>query len=129
WRGAGEAKLLDFGLARWASDDGDREMTVAGTLGYLPPEARRGTAATPAFDLWALAVTVFEAVAGVNPFAAPQRRTRAHAFDDRAVSRFCSDHFSGDAALQAFFRRVFAVDPRMRCADARALLEELQQLR
>jgi hypothetical protein len=78
----GVPKLLDFGLARLrereAPDDrlafaaDDRSLSaVGGTPLYLPPEAFGGARPSAAFDLWALAVVLFESLAGANPFAAP----------------------------------------------------------
>jgi hypothetical protein len=66
-RGAG-AKLLDFGLS-------SGELAVAngivGTPAYLSPEAVVGEPPHPDFDLWALSLTLYEAVTGMNPFTAP----------------------------------------------------------
>ena len=71
-------KLLDFGLAgllehAQLSSPGARSVQAtapAGTLAYLPPDAFAGSAPTAQFDLWALAVVLFEAIAGRHPFAA-----------------------------------------------------------
>lgn len=89
----GVPKLLDFGLARivhdsrrdtapvgepvhdsltasmavQALDATTTENAVLGTLAYLSPEALQGKPSEPAFDLWSLAVTLAEAIAGRNP--------------------------------------------------------------
>jgi hypothetical protein len=82
-------KLLDFGLASMLSDVlipgvgsdaiqspatatqsiaiGGRQ--VAGTPIYLSPEAAMGRAPHADFDLWALAMVLYEAIAGRHPFA------------------------------------------------------------
>jgi hypothetical protein len=86
----GAPKLLDFGLARLvergdepdAYDSGEsgvlsdrRPSTaattsqLAGTPLYLSPEAVRGQAPDPSFDLWALGVLLLEAIAGRHPWA------------------------------------------------------------
>ncbi len=65
----GKAVLTDFGIATIA---GDPAMTqagmVVGTPGFSPPERVRGTAATPASDLWSLGATLYAAVEGRGPF-------------------------------------------------------------
>jgi serine/threonine protein kinase len=77
----GVAKLLDFGLAALvecsqSATAGQRAAapyqasTMAGTIAYLPPQAFAGARPTPSFDHWALAVVLFEAIAGHHPFAA-----------------------------------------------------------
>ena len=62
--------LTDFGVARL--DDAQRTRTgvVLGTPVYMAPELLAGTDATPASDLYALGVLVFELVTGRPPFSA-----------------------------------------------------------
>lgn len=43
---------------------------VVGTPAYLSPEAHNHQRANPSFDLWALAVTFYEVIAGQRPFVA-----------------------------------------------------------
>lgn len=69
WRAA--AKLTDFGVATLAGDDpltltGD----VVGTLAYMAPEQAAGRRVDERADLYALALVVYEALAGVNPVRA-----------------------------------------------------------
>ena len=64
-----DARLLDFGLAQMAEFEtltaiGD----VPGTLTYVSPERLRGEQATPAADVWAVGVMVWESLAGEHPF-------------------------------------------------------------
>ena len=68
-RGAGAwAKLTDFGVAQLA---GAETLTavgdVVGTMAYMAPEQARGQRAGAPADTFALAVVVYEALAGVNP--------------------------------------------------------------
>lgn len=68
----GRIKLTDFGIAALA-----RELVgaqaIAGKPRYLPPEVRLGAPHTQGADLYALAVTIWEVLAG-RPF--PQAATR-----------------------------------------------------
>ena len=62
-------KLLDFGLAQF--DEADTLTNVGdvpGTLAYISPERLRGADATPASDVWAVGVMLWEALAGQHPF-------------------------------------------------------------
>ncbi len=75
----GDAKILDFGLARrtdpvefdrrtleTASTEG--AFGVAGTLPYMAPEQLEGKDATPRTDLWSLGVVLYEIASGLRPF-------------------------------------------------------------
>jgi serine/threonine protein kinase len=78
---AGAPRLLDFGLAL-LTDSSRGERRVAGTRAYLPPEAFHGATSSAAFDLWALACVLREAVAGgerSSAFAAVLARALARA--------------------------------------------------
>ena len=77
---AGDAKVLDFGLARRAEEldltrttltEAPPEATagLAGTLPYMAPELLQGKAASPRSDLWALGVVLYEMATGRRPFS------------------------------------------------------------
>lgn len=70
--GDDRAVLTDFGIAHL---DGSTHLTSTGLLigspSYLAPEVAHGNAATPASDMWALGVTLYQAVEGRLPFERP----------------------------------------------------------
>jgi len=71
-RASGETELVltDFGVAHLAGADrraSGREPV--GTLAYMAPEQRRGSDATPAADVWAAAVVLFECLTGRLPWS------------------------------------------------------------
>jgi eukaryotic-like serine/threonine-protein kinase len=69
--GAGVAKLTDFGVARIAGEEVlTRTGDVVGTLAYMAPEQAEGREAGAEADLYALALVLYEALAGVNPVRA-----------------------------------------------------------
>jgi serine/threonine protein kinase len=63
---AGDAKLIDLGIARGIETKSRRTQigAVRGTMRYLAPELLDGMRHSPATDLWALGVTLFEAALG-----------------------------------------------------------------
>jgi eukaryotic-like serine/threonine-protein kinase len=61
----GQVKLGDFGIARVSFlEPRDETRSVKGKAFYIPPEVLRGESPTQGDDLWALAVTLYEMLAG-----------------------------------------------------------------
>ena len=73
----GRVKLTDFGIAHVVGGTRLTGSGVIGTPAYMAPEQLQGLELTPAVDLWALGVTLYNAVAGRNPF---DRETTAATF-------------------------------------------------
>jgi serine/threonine protein kinase len=103
----GSPKLLDFGLATMIEDTGD--YPAAGTPAYLPPEAFNGAVPDASFDVWALAVVLFESMAGRRPFSTGAASSRPvewtpspdlTRFFDRALSPSIERRFRTAADLR-----------------------------
>jgi serine/threonine protein kinase len=78
----GGARVTDFGVARIIEESQNaRRTTVIGTPEYLSPEVADGESPTPASDLYAVGILLYELVAGVTPFAggSPLAVLRRHA--------------------------------------------------
>lgn len=79
----GRARLLDFGISH-AVDAGDpaHDLTGAGmaigTLPYMAPEHLAAGPTTPASDVYALGVVLYEMLAGKRPYAASSPVTLAN---------------------------------------------------
>ena len=67
----GTAKLGDFGVAHLVDLGQTQTGGLIGTLAYMSPEQITGAPITIAADLYALGVTLFEAVTGRLPFLGP----------------------------------------------------------
>lgn len=66
----GEAKLMDFGIARAGNTKLTATGFVIGTPQYLAPEILADASYSPKSDVWALGVLAYELLAGASPFAA-----------------------------------------------------------
>ncbi|NMF25749.1 serine/threonine protein kinase [Olsenella umbonata] len=66
---SGAIKLCDFGMAMLASAAGYGGAR-GGTVGYMPPEQIEGDLVDERADIFSLAVVVWQALTGQNPFAA-----------------------------------------------------------
>jgi len=65
----GQAKVLDFGLAKTAHSTMLTRMgSTLGTVAYMSPEQARGEDVDLRTDLWALGILMYELIAGRLPF-------------------------------------------------------------
>ena len=82
----GEAKLVDFGIARVA---GERTLTgtgdVLGTLAYMAPEQADGQRPGPAADVYSLALTLYECFCGEHPLIRENAAATARAIGEEVA--------------------------------------------
>ncbi len=67
----GNAKVMDFGIARSGNSSLTTTNSVLGTAHYVSPEQAQGKKLTYASDLYSLGVVMYEAATGQLPFDAP----------------------------------------------------------
>lgn len=69
----GKPKIGDFGLAKASStSSGTGSGRIVGTPAYMSPEQCRGHETSPASDLYAVGVLLFELVTGSRPYPGPE---------------------------------------------------------
>lgn len=137
-------KLLDFGIARVLKDvyttgrlglDGTRSTqpptggAIAGTPQFMSPEAARGEEPAPSFDLWALAVVLFESLSARRPFHGDVPSAVLAGISSKGAPDIREAQPDVPAQVAEFFRHAFASDPAARPGSAAALAAELLQLR
>jgi eukaryotic-like serine/threonine-protein kinase len=116
------AKLTDFGVAHLAGDEPlTRTGDVVGTLAYMAPEQAAGERVDERADLYALALVLYEALAGANPVrgASPAATAR---LVGTVLPSLRSRRRDLPAHLCAALDRALAPDP-----DARGTLDELAE--
>lgn len=124
----GHAKLTDYGLALSPLDaDPDDPSVVFGTPEYMAPEQAMGETITPATDLYALGVTLYEVLTGEVPFQGPsaEETMRNHAEAPITPLRRVRPELA--PCVERVVMRALAKDPDRRYASAQAMYEALGQ--
>lgn len=123
---AGEVKLMDFGVARVASEETSGEY-VKGKLRYMPPEQLRGDSREPTIDLFAVGAVLHELLDG--------KKFRR----DVDEARLCGMVLAGEVPplccppgrvpheLEVLRRGLLAAKPEDRIPSARAAYRKLAQ--
>lgn len=130
--GAERAVVTDFGLARTETGDGDgATMTAAGfflgTPAYIAPEQLVGGATSPATDLYALGIVMFEMLTGRVPFqgdtalATAVKRLQEAPPSPRELSK------GVDARWEGAILRCLEREPQDRFASAAELVRALEE--
>ncbi|HEV2637150.1 MAG TPA: protein kinase [Actinocrinis sp.] len=115
-------KLIDFGIAGSLNPTDTPVVGLIGTVAYLAPERLTGSPATPATDLYALGVVLYEMLAGRRPFQAEESVAMLYAHataDPRPLPA------SVPTALADICLSLLAKDPAAR-PESLAVARELQ---
>jgi serine/threonine protein kinase len=118
-QGDGASKLVDFGIAVRAGQDGN----AAGTPPYMAPEQWTGGSAGPSTDVYAATIVFFECLTGTRPFRGANVAALAHQHQSapppiEEVPR----------SLQGLVERGLAKDPAERPPSAEAFITELEAI-
>jgi len=102
---------------------------LIGTPHYMSPEALRGDPPTERFDLWSLAVVLYEMVTGTSPYAFTDLQLAARGelpyrtkILPRELGPDCPE------GLSAFLRAALALDPETRPSSANEFLDKLRSV-
>ncbi len=118
----GRVKLADFGIATAVGTANDG--TVFGSIHYMSPERLIGNAPSPACDVYALGVTLYEMITGRRPFTGDSPFEVASAHRRADVARSLG---SGriPAAVDRVLWQALAQDPGERFPSAAAFAAAL----
>ena len=130
--GGDVAKLCDFGIAR-TNDPGEGELTrvgmAVGTPHYMSPEQCTGDAVGPATDVYALGITLFKMLVGRVPFNATATQAIVAKHLTEPVPNLAELRPDLSEATMHLVYRMLEKDLSLRIADARSLLEAIEQTR
>src|SRR5262249_1220871 len=121
---ADRVKILDFGIAKALSLSRKVTRNDFGSITYVSPERLESGEIDTYSDFWAVGVLLYEMLAGVQPFRAPD--TRRLELRIRTLQPPEPLGASCPPALQAVVAKLLAGHPADRYGDARAIREELE---
>jgi tetratricopeptide (TPR) repeat protein len=126
--GAGNAHLMDFGIAR-ATDTTGMTATgaVVGTPDYMSPEQVKGEKAGPGSDLFSFGVILYEMLTGALPYQGDSPISKVMmrlSHRPRPVREISKDV---PKYLDAIVRRCLEIDPALRYGSARDVLGDLDR--
>ncbi len=125
---SGRVKILDFGLAKRASDPTLTSMgSTLGTICYMSPEQVQGKESDNRSDLFSVGIVLYEMVAGRLPFRGD--------YDAATLTAIVSDpheplvKFRPDAPakLSTIVDRLLAKEPTQRYINVTLLLDDLER--
>jgi eukaryotic-like serine/threonine-protein kinase len=125
----GVPKVADFGLAKRGGTDATRTGAILGTPSYMAPEQAGGGGkfATPAADVWALGVVLYECLTGARPFAGDSALdvlAKVQADEPASVRSLVPTVPRG---LDTIVRKCLQKDPTRRYPSAAELADDLRR--
>jgi len=130
---AGIAKILDFGLARRDHRPSAAEATVdwdaadhgslSGTPSYMAPEQARGQSATPASDVFALGLMLYEMLQGRKAIPGANVLEVLH-----QVEQIEADRLAAEVAepFRSILRQALVTEPQRRDITMAQIAERLE---
>ncbi len=121
-------KLADFGIARATEQTRITQVgSVVGTAAYLAPEQARGEEATPAADVYALGVVLYQLLTGRLPYEGGSLAELAIRRENERPLPPTSYDGEIPEALSTAVLKALESDPRQRYSSARSLSDGLRR--
>jgi eukaryotic-like serine/threonine-protein kinase len=122
-------KVLDFGLAKMASEAGLTEANVVmGTPMYMAPEQVEGGESDARTDLFALGLVLYEMAVGKLPFVGKSLGRMQVSGAAAKAPRLVQQRAEVPETLSALVGKLLERDPAQRCASAGEAAAELSEL-
>lgn len=123
----GHVHVADFGIASAAGLDSLTQTgTVLGTASYLSPEQAMGERATPASDIYSLAIVAFELITGRRPFEGDSVAAEAAAHVTGEIPSVCDVNPHAPCELDPVFAKALAKNPADRYSTAAEFVAALR---
>lgn len=126
----GTIKVMDFGIARFAREEGKTISDKAiGSVHYISPEQARGDITDEKSDIYSVGVMMYEMLTGVKPFDADNPVTVAlmHMQNEPKPPREIND--SIPEGLEEIVVRAMQRDPAKRYQSASEMIKDIEEFK
>jgi len=125
----GEAKIVDFGLAKLARQlKLTRAGTTIGTAAYMSPEQARGEAVDHRTDIWSLGVVLYEMLTGQLPFKGDELQGTIYSILNKTPEPLSALRPDIPRPIQQVVARALEKDPARRYQNTQGLIQDLKTL-
>lgn len=126
----GTIKVMDFGIARFAREEGKTISDKAiGSVHYISPEQARGDVTDEKTDIYSVGVMLYEMLTGVKPFDAdtPIAVALMHMQTPAKPPRSINDTIP--KGLESIVMRAIQKDPLKRYQSASAMIKDIEEFK
>jgi len=126
----GEAKVLDFGLAKTAHSTMLTRMgSTMGTVAYMSPEQARGEEVDARADLWSLGIVIYEMIAGRLPFTAEYEQAAVYSILNEDPEPLTALRSGVPMDMEYVVNKLLSKDKKHRFQSASDLIADLSAMK